>query len=124
MLKETADYFSRLPIDLTLEQTIKTDALCQRKGILAITSPIDPRQRWAQSDFICTSIILLLFEDIHLAVKLDVSQDLKPSQISQNSTHLSKFIEIIKLTMKSSLCNVEESFLFNIAYLIKVQMTK
>ena len=109
MLKETANYFSRLPIDLTLEQTIKTDALYQRKGILAITSPIDPRQRWAQSDFICTSIILLLFEDIHLAIKVDVSQDLKPSQISQNSTHLSKFIEIIKLTMNSSLCNVEES---------------
>ena len=47
LLKETENYFSRLPIDLTLEQTIKTNALCQRNGILAITSSIDPRQRWA-----------------------------------------------------------------------------
>ena len=120
--KRTTNSFSRLPVDLTLEQAINTDALCQRKGILTFTSSIDPRQRWAHSDFIRTSIISL--EDLNLSVKGDVSQDLKRSQISQNSTHLAKFIKIIKLTMNSFSFNVEENCLFNVAYLIKVQMMK
>ena len=46
-LKKTTKSFSRLPIDLTLEQTINADATCQRKGILALTNSIFARQRWA-----------------------------------------------------------------------------
>ena len=49
-----------------------------------------------------------------MTVKEDVSQDLKPSQLSQNSTHLVKPIEMIKLTMNSFSFNIEKSRLFNI----------
>ena len=48
-LRRTEKAFSRLPIDLTLEQTINADAACQRKGIAALTDSISTRQRWAQS---------------------------------------------------------------------------
>ena len=36
-LKKTTKSFSRLPIDLTLEQTINADAAWERKGILVLT---------------------------------------------------------------------------------------
>ena len=48
-LKRPSKSFSRLTIDLTLEQTINADAACQRSGILALTNSISARQRWAQS---------------------------------------------------------------------------
>lgn len=49
--------------------------------------------------FICTSIISQFFEDLDLAIKKDVSQYLKPSEISQNSIWLAKHIEMIKLQL-------------------------
>ena len=64
--------FSRLPIDLTIDQTINANAACQRKDILALTNSISARQRGAQNHFICTRIILQLFEDLDLTVKEDV----------------------------------------------------
>ena len=114
MLKRITKSFSRLLIDLTHEQTINADATCQRKGILALTNSISARQRWAQSHFIRTSIISQLFEDLDLTVKEDVSQNLKSSQISQNSTQVAKLIEMIKLTMNPFSPNIEKSCLFNI----------
>ena len=113
-LKRTTRSFSRLPIDLTLEQTVNTDAACQRKGILALTNSISARQRWAQSHFIRTSIISQLFQDLDLTIKEDVSQDLKSSQISQNSTQPAKLIEMIKLTMNPFSPDIEKSCSFNI----------
>ena len=35
-LKQTSKPFSRIPIDLTLEQTINADAACQRSGIISL----------------------------------------------------------------------------------------
>ena len=66
------------------------------------------------SHFIRTSIISQLFDVLDLTVKEDVSQDLKSSQISQNSTHLAKLTEMIKLTMNPLSPDIEKSCLFNI----------
>ena len=118
LLKRTTKSFSRLPIDLTLEQTINADTACQGKGILALTNSISERQRWAQSHFIRTNIISQLFEDLDLTVKENVSQDLKSNQISQNSTQLSILIEMIKLTMNLFSPDIEKSCLFNITSVI------
>ena len=91
-LKRTTKSFSRLRIDLTLEQTKNAGAACQRKVILALTNSISARQRWAQIHFIRTTIISQLFEDHDLTLKEDDSQKLKPSQISESSTHLAKLM--------------------------------
>ena len=55
-----------------------------------------------------------MFEDLDLTVKEDVSQDLKPNQISQNAAYLAKFIEMVKLTMNPLSSDIEKSCLFNI----------
>ena len=44
-LKRTKKPLSRLPVDLTLKQTINADAASQRIGIIAITNSISTRQR-------------------------------------------------------------------------------
>ena len=56
-LKRTSKPFSRIPIDLTLEQTINAVAACQRSGIISLTNSISARQRWTQSHSIRTSIL-------------------------------------------------------------------
>ena len=82
------------------------------KAILALTNSVSARQRWAQSHFMRRSIVSQLFEDLDLTVKEVVSQDIKPSQISQSLIHLAKLIELIKLTMNPFSCNIEKSCLF------------
>ena len=84
-------YFSRLLVDLTLDQKINSDIAYQ-------------------GHFIRTSIISQFFEVLDFTVKEYVSQDLKPSQISQNSTHFAKLIEMIELTMNPISCYIEKKF--------------
>ena len=55
-IKRTNKYFSGIPADHTLEQTINANAACQRLGISAMTNSNSTRQRWAQSHYIRTSI--------------------------------------------------------------------
>ena len=51
-IKRTKKDFSRLPIDLTLEQTDNPDASSQKPGISYFTKSISARQRWADSHFV------------------------------------------------------------------------
>ena len=44
-IKRTKKDFSRLPIDLTLEQTVNADAASQKTGISYFTNSISARQR-------------------------------------------------------------------------------
>ena len=82
-LKRTKKPFSRLPVDLTLEQTINADAASQKKGISAITNSTSARQRWAESHYIRISIVSHLFEELNLTKKEDVSRDLKSNRIKR-----------------------------------------
>ena len=83
--------FSRLPVDLTLKQTINADAASQRTGISAITNSISARQRWAESHYIRLNIISHLFKELNLTKK-DVSRDLKPNRIKKYGEHLEALI--------------------------------
>ena len=56
MLKRATESFSRLPMDLILEKTLKADTACQRKGFLTLTNSVSAGQRWGQGHFICTSV--------------------------------------------------------------------
>ena len=51
-IKRTKKDFSRLPIDLTLEQTVNPDASSQNTGISYFTKSMSARQRWADSHFV------------------------------------------------------------------------
>ena len=55
-IKRTKKEFSRMPIDLTLEQTINADAASQRTGISSFTNSLAARQRWDEYNFSFTGI--------------------------------------------------------------------
>lgn len=114
-LKRTPKPFSRIPIDLTLEQTINADAACQRSGIISLTNSISARQRWAQSHSVRTSILSKLFEELGLTNKEDISEELKPHRVKKNCLHAEKIIFSINQTMNPFSSTIEKDHLFNIA---------
>lgn len=114
-LKRTSKSFSRLPIDLTLEQTVNADAACQRSGITALTNSISARQRWAQSHSLRVTIISKVFEELDLSRKEDVSEDLKPHRIKQNCKDLEKLIRAVTDTMNPFSDSINKVHLFNIS---------
>ena len=61
-LNRTSKPFSKILIDLTLEQTINTDAACQRSGFISLNNSISAWQHWAQSHSIRTIILSKLFD--------------------------------------------------------------
>ena len=104
-LKQTSKPFSRIPIDLTLEQTINADAACQRSGIISLTNSISARQHWAQSHSIRTSILSKLFEELGMASEEVISEELKLHRVKQNCHHLEKIVSSINDTHESFCVN-------------------
>ena len=98
-LKRTSKPFSRIPIDLTLEQTINAVAACQRSGIISLTNSISARQRWAQSHSIRTSVLSKLFEEVRMTSKEDISEELKLHRVKQNCHHLERIVLSINNTV-------------------------
>ena len=114
-LKHTARMYSRMPIDLTLEQTINADAACQRRCIIALTNSISARQRWAESHAIRTTVISKVFEDLDLFSGEEISEDLKDHRIKEHSQELKKLMEAIESTMNPFSINITKERLFNIS---------
>ena len=67
-IKRAKKSFSRQPIDLILEQTIKDDAASQITEISLITNSIIARQKWANSHFVRVSVTIQI---THEWVNLD-----------------------------------------------------
>ena len=114
-LKRTSKPFTRIPIDLTLEQTINADAACQRSGIISLTNLISARQRWTQSHSIRTSILSKLFEELGITSKENISEELTLHRVKQNFHHLEKIISSVNDTMNPFASTIEKEHLFNIA---------
>ena len=98
-IKRTKKDFSRLPIDLTLEQTVNADAASQKTGISYFTNSISARQRWADSHFVRMEVLSEVLNKLDMTTKEDVSQDLKPNRIMKNTRDLEKILRSIQENM-------------------------
>ena len=96
-IKKTNTSFSGISTDLTLEQTIGADAVCQRIGISAMSNLISARQRWAQSHYIRTSEILHLSESLSITKKEYFTEELKPYNIKNTQRLLKRFCPLLKI---------------------------
>ncbi|GFY39739.1 uncharacterized protein TNIN_91131 [Trichonephila inaurata madagascariensis] len=85
--------FSRIPIDLTLEQTINAEAARRLSGIAHFTS-IAASQRWTKSHSIRAAIISHVLDVCGLKQLQDVSADLQPNRIKIYGKQIADFIEI------------------------------
>ena len=113
-IQRTTKRFSRIPIDLTLEQTINADAASQKSGIIPFTNSISARQRWAKSHFIRTQVISDVFEMLDMSKKEDVSKDLHPNRARKNTGHMLKLLETIPEHMNPFSKDLDKEILYNL----------
>ena len=114
-VRRTNKNFSRLPVDLTLEQTINADAACQRVGIISLTNSISARQRWAQGHSVCTAILSNLFTELKLTRKEDITKELQPNCIKRNVNDVEIILDFIEETRNPFHEHANPDTLFNIS---------
>lgn len=90
--KRTAKPFSRIPIDLTLEQTINADAGRKLSGISHITNSIRARMRWSINHGLRCEMISKVMEDCGISTAQDITNDLLRHNITKSAEHAENFI--------------------------------
>ena len=113
-IKKKQKDFSALPIDLTLEQTINADAAGQKTAIISLTNSIGARQIWARNHFLRIKIISYVFDKVGISKKEDITQDLRPNQVTKNKKHLQSIIETLQENMNPFSEITDKESLFNI----------
>ena len=95
-IKRTFNCFSRVPVDLTLEQTVNADAARILTGITHFTNSIGARQRWARSYGIRSTIISYVFKLSGLKKNQDATSSLEKYQNMKDSDNLLAFIDVLR----------------------------
>ncbi|GFV92984.1 uncharacterized protein TNCV_3426961 [Trichonephila clavipes] len=95
-IKRTDKPFSRIPIDLTLEQTINAEAARCLSGIAHFTFSLAARQSWTKSHSIRAAIISHVLDVCGLKQLQDVSADLQPNRNKIYGKQIADFIEIFE----------------------------
>ena len=113
-IKRTAKPFSRIPIDLTVEQT-NADAASQRIGISYITDSISARQRWTDSHFLRTSIISNLYEEFGLTNKEDITIDLRRYRREGDNEAVKSIKMMVKDTINPIDNDLDTESLYNLS---------
>ena len=113
-IKRTKKDFSRLPIDLTLEQTVNTDPANQQTEISYFTNSMSARQRWADSHSVRMEVLSEVLNKINMTTKENVSQDQKPNRIMKNTRDLEKILRNIRENMNPFSEEVNKDLPFDI----------
>lgn len=95
-IRRTSNSFSRIPIDLTLEQTVNADAAKRLTGVTHFTNSISARQQWAKSHGLRSYIISHVFEYSGLKKIQDATSRLEKYQIVKDSESVLAFVNKLK----------------------------
>lgn len=114
-IKRTDKSFSRIPIDLTLEQTINADAAKRLSGIAHFTNSLAARQRWSKSHSIRAALISHVLDVCGLRCLQDITADLQPNRIKIFENQLALFIDILETNCNPFDPDLNKDELYNIA---------
>lgn len=114
-IRRTAKNFSRLPIDLTLEQTINADAASRASGTVNMTNSFSARQRWSITHSLRTSIISKCLEFCDMITTDDVTKDLKNSSIVTANKNIKALLEMMAHYTNPFSRELSKDHLYNIA---------
>ncbi|CAH2015292.1 unnamed protein product [Acanthoscelides obtectus] len=114
-VKRTDKPFSRVPIDLTLEQTINADAAKRLSGISHFTNSIAARQRWSKSHSIRAALISHVLDICGLRYLEDVTADLQPNRMKIYGKQLADFVEVLEKNCNPFDPSLDSENLYNIA---------
>lgn len=112
-IRRTKASLARSPVDLTLEQTVNSDAENQLTRNYSANS-ISARQRWALSHCMRTKILTFVKKDVKLSHIEDSSHSLQKSRIAKDRKTLDAIIEGIKNTLNPFDVTMDKEILFNI----------
>lgn len=113
-VKRTDNSFSRVPVDLTLEQTINANAANCLTGISHFTNSIIAKQRWALSHSIRTKIISAVLQELRMTDENDTIKELDAHRINKDRKCVEIIIETIERNINPFNNQIDESHLFNI----------
>ena len=95
-VRRTEHAFSRVPVDLTLEQTVNADAASRLTGIISATNSYPARLRWMITKSTRASFTSLVQEMAGLIEKNDVAAELRPARIRRDVADLKKVMKQIE----------------------------
>lgn len=115
-IRRTAKPFSRIPVDLTLGQTINGDAARRLTGITNLTNSIAARQRWAINHGARTRIITHVLTRAGLNKNhQDVTADLYPDRRKKHHNPIDAFLNSIQQTTNPFCFLIDKNLLYNIS---------
>lgn len=114
-IRRTIKPFSRIPVDLTLEQTINADAASKASGIVNITNSFSARQKWSITHSLRTSVISKVMEFCNMKSTDDITKDLKKSTINKSTKNLQVLMQLIKQYTNPFGLELSEDHLYNIS---------
>ncbi|CAG4969788.1 unnamed protein product [Colias eurytheme] len=107
--------FSRIPVDLTLEQTINADAASKASGIVNMTNSFSARQKWSITHSLRTSVISKVMEFCNMKSTDDITKDLKKSTINKSTKNLQALMQLIQQNTIPFRLELSEDHLYNIS---------
>lgn len=114
-IRRTSKPFSRIPVDLTLEQTINGDAARRHTGIVNLTNSISARQRWAKNHGARTRIISHVLTRAGLDRNYhDIAADLHPDRMKKH-IQIEAFSNSVLQTINPFSSSIDKDLLFNIS---------
>lgn len=114
-VRRTNKSFSRIPPDLTMEQTSNADAGNKLTGVSYITNSYSARQRWALCHTINSTVNTYTYERTGLKKNQDITEDLRASLMRKNLKSLYEIIENIKDNVNPFATDLNKDLLYNIS---------
>lgn len=114
-IKRTDKAFSRMPIDLTLEQTYNADAGRRLTGINCFTNSISARQKWSKSHCFRSTCTTHAYTEAGLKKKQDTTADLEPHNIIKSNRRVQKLIDTLKNNLNPFDPDLDKSLLYNVS---------
>ncbi|OXU17113.1 hypothetical protein TSAR_008554 [Trichomalopsis sarcophagae] len=113
-VKRTDNKFSKIPVDLTLEQTINADAASRLTGVLHFTNSVQARQRWCKSHSMRSTIITHVLQQTGIRLNQDITAELEKNRTKKSAAQLQSLIHAIKQNINPFDRSFDPNFLFNI----------
>ena len=87
-VRRTKNDFSRVPVDLTLEQTVNADASSRKTGLSSVTNNYSARLKWCVTKFVRSSFVSKIKAYCRLEKTNESIRELNPCRIMRNKRDL------------------------------------
>ena len=114
-IRRTEKPHSRIPIDLTLKQTINNHMARTMTDVVNLSDNFESRQRWVAIHSLRCKLISVTMERCNLRKKQDVTQDLTKSSLTSCAKNLEKLLNCLKERTNPFGDSIDKSQLHNIS---------